>query len=230
MGKFNFIGTEIEGLYEIEPTVFGDNRGYFMETYNDEFKFLLKHIDGTDAEFVQDNESKSKKGVLRGLHMQFSHPQAKLVRVIDGEVWDVAVDVRKGSPTFGQWHGVLLSAENKKQFFVPEGFLHGFVVLSDTATFVYKCTRLYEPADEYGVAWDDPEIGVQWPTNEVLLSEKDKVNHSLAELREKLGGISKLEGIREIATQLLKENEPVDRVVRLTGLSREEVTALLERI
>lgn len=187
MGKFAFIKTEIEGLYEIEPTIFGDARGYFMETYNDEFKFLLKHIDGSDAEFVQDNESKSRKGVLRGLHMQFSHPQAKLVRVINGEVWDVAVDVRKGSPTFGQWHGVLLSEENKKQFFVPEGFLHGFVVLSETATFVYKCTRLYEPADEYGVAWDDADIGVQWPSTGIQLSEKDKHNHSLAELKEKMG-------------------------------------------
>lgn len=186
MGKFNFIKTKIEGLYEIEPTLFGDDRGYFMETYNDEFKFLLKHIDGSVAEFVQDNESKSRKGVLRGLHMQFSHPQAKLVRVINGEVWDVAVDVRKDSPTFGKWHGVLLSADNKKQFFVPEGFLHGFVVLSDTATFVYKCTRLYEPDDEYGVAWDDADIDVKWPTTEVQLSEKDKHNHSLAELQERI--------------------------------------------
>ena len=186
MGKFNFIKTKIEGLYEIEPTLFGDDRGYFMETYNDEFKFLLKHIDGSVAEFVQDNESKSRKGVLRGLHMQFSHPQAKLVRVINGEVWDVAVDVRKDSPTFGKWHGVLLSADNKKQFFVPEGFLHGFVVLSDAATFVYKCTRLYEPDDEYGVAWDDADIDVKWPTTEVRLSEKDKRNHSLAELQERI--------------------------------------------
>ncbi len=186
MGKFNFIETEIEGLYEIEPTVFGDERGYFMETCNDEFKFLLKHIDGTDAEFVQDNESKSRKGVLRGIHMQLEHPQAKLVRVIDGEVWDVAVDVRKGSATFGKWHGVLLSGENKKQFFVPEGFLHGFVVLSESATFVYKCTRLYEPGDEYGVAWDDEEIGIEWPVTEVQLSEKDKKNHSLVELKKAL--------------------------------------------
>ena len=186
MGKFNFMKTKIEGLYEIEPTLFGDDRGYFMETYNDEFKFLLKHIDGSVAEFVQDNESKSRKGVLRGLHMQFSHPQAKLVRVINGEVWDVAVDVRKDSPTFGKWHGVLLSADNKKQFFVPEGFLHGFVVLSDAATFVYKCTRLYEPDDEYGVAWDDADIDVKWPTTEVRLSEKDKHNHSLAELQERI--------------------------------------------
>ena len=186
MGKFNFIKTKIEGLYEIEPTLFGDDRGYFMETYNDEFKFLLKHIDGSVAEFVQDNESKSRKGVLRGLHMQFSHPQAKLVRVINGEVWDVAVDVRKDSPTFGKWHGVLLSADNKKQFFVPEGFLHGFVVLSDAATFVYKCTRLYEPDDEYGVAWDDADIDVKWPTTEVRLSEKDTHNHSLAEQQERV--------------------------------------------
>ncbi len=186
MLKFNFIKTDIKGLYEIEPTVFGDDRGYFMETYNDEFKFLLKHIDGSDAEFVQDNESKSKKGVLRGLHMQFSHPQAKLVRVIDGEVWDVAVDVRKGSPTFGKWHGVLLSSENKKQFFVPEGFLHGFVVLSDTATFVYKCTRLYEPSDEYGVMWNDKKVGIEWPIDEVCLSQKDMNNHSFDDLEKKI--------------------------------------------
>ena len=185
MSKFKFIKTKIDNLYEIEPTVFGDDRGYFMETYNDEFKFLLKHIDGTQAEFVQDNESKSRRGVLRGLHMQFTHPQGKLVRVIDGEVWDVAVDVRKGSPTFGQWHGVLLSAENKKQFYVPEGFLHGFVVLSESATFVYKCTRLYDPSDEYGVAWDDKEIGIKWPVSEVQLSEKDKHNHSMRELKAK---------------------------------------------
>ncbi len=189
MSKFNFIKTEIEDLYEIEPTVFGDERGYFMETYNDEFKFLLKHIDGTDATFVQDNESKSSKGVLRGLHMQFTQPQAKLVRVINGAVWDVAVDARAGSPTFGKWHGVLLSAENKKQFFVPEGFLHGFVVLSDSATFVYKCTRLYAPGDEYGIAWDDPEIGIEWPTRDVLLSEKDKNNHSFAELKAKVNEV-----------------------------------------
>ncbi len=185
MAKFNFIKTNIEGLYEIEPTLFGDERGYFMETYNEEFRFLLKHIDGTDADFVQDNESKSKKGVLRGLHMQFNHPQAKLVRVIEGEVWDVAADVRKESPTYGQWHGVLLSSENKKQFFIPEGFLHGFVVMSETATFVYKCTRTYEPEDEYGVAWDDEELAIKWPEVDVLLSEKDKKNHSLKELKAK---------------------------------------------
>ncbi len=190
MGKFNFIKTDIEGLYEIEPTVFGDSRGYFMETYNDEFAFLLKHIDGSDAQFVQDNESRSSKGVLRGLHLQLTQPQAKLVRVSNGAVWDVAVDVRKDSPTFGKWHGVLLTDENKKQFFVPEGFLHGFVVLSDTATFVYKCTRLYVPGDEFGVAWDDAEIGVAWPTTDVLLSEKDKHNRTLSELRDTLAQMS----------------------------------------
>lgn len=150
------------------------------------FNFLMKQIDVSDAEFVQDNESKSRKGVLRGLHMQFNHTQAKLVCVINGEIWDVAVDVRKKSPTFGQWHGVLLSDENKKQFFVPEGFLRGFVVLSETATFVYKCAHLYEPTDEYSVAWDDKDIGVEWPTTEVQFSEKDKKNHSLAELKEKM--------------------------------------------
>ncbi len=192
MSKFCFKETEIPGLYEIEPTVYGDDRGYFMETYNDEFKFLLKHIDGSGAEFVQDNESKSVKGVLRGLHMQFLHPQAKLVRVINGEVWDVAVDVRKGSPTFGKWHGVLLSAENKKQFFVPEGFLHGFAVLSETATFVYKCTRLYEPEDEYGVAWDDEDIAIKWPITDVKLSEKDKHNHSFSELINRLNIIGEI--------------------------------------
>ncbi len=186
MSKFKFTETGIKDLYEIEPTVFGDERGYFMETCNDEFSFLLKHIDGAPAEFVQDNESKSRKGVLRGLHMQASHPQAKLVRVVEGEVWDVAVDARLGSPTFGKWHGVFLSDKNKKQFFVPEGFLHGFVVLSDTATFVYKCTRLYEPADEFGVAWNDKEIGIDWPSDDVLLAEKDKNNHSFAELKAKL--------------------------------------------
>ena len=184
--KFKFIKTIIPDLYEVEPTVFGDERGYFMETYNDEFKPLLYHIDGSQASFVQDNESKSRKGVLRGLHMQFSSPQAKLVRVIDGIVWDVAVDARKGSPTFGQWYGVTLSSHNKKQLFVPEGFLHGFVVLSDTTTFVYKCTRLYDPSDEYGVAWDDISIGIKWPTKDVILSEKDKHNHSFRELVDKM--------------------------------------------
>ena len=181
MGKFNFIETKIKDLYVIEPTVYGDNRGYFMETYNHaEFSEA-----GLDMIFVQDNQSRSKKGVLRGLHFQRTNPQGKLVRVIEGEVFDVAVDLRENSETFGQWHGVLLTEENKKQFYVPEGFAHGFVVVSETATFVYKCTRLYDPTDEGGLMWNDPEMGIDWnlPADmEVLLSEKDKINPSLKNL------------------------------------------------
>ena len=181
MGKFNFIKTEIEDLYVIEPTVFGDHRGYFMETYNQkEFEEA-----SLDMIFVQDNESRSKKGVLRGLHFQKTKPQGKLVRVIEGEVFDVAVDLRRSSKTFGQWYGVLLTAENKKQFYVPEGFAHGFVVLSETATFVYKCTQLYDPTDEGGLMWNDPEIGVDWQIPEgmeILLSDKDKKNPTLKDL------------------------------------------------
>lgn len=180
MSKFEFLKTSIEGVYIIKPVVYGDSRGYFMETYN-----YAEFADaGLTMQFVQDNESKSKKGVLRGLHMQIQNPQGKLVRVICGEVYDVAVDVRKNSPTFGQWVGVVLSDENKKQFYIPEGFLHGFLVLSDTATFGYKCTRFYAPEDEFGVIWNDPTIGVEWPTNaiDVQLSEKDKKNHSFSEL------------------------------------------------
>ena len=144
---FKFNKTDIEGVYIIEPKVFGDNRGYFMETYN------KKDFDdaGLVYDFVQDNESKSKKGVLRGLHFQFNHPQAKLVRVLEGEVYDVAVDLRKNSPTYGKYVGVLLSAENKKQFMIPRGFAHGFVVISETATFVYKCDDFYHPEDEGGI-------------------------------------------------------------------------------
>lgn len=181
MGKFNFIKTEIEDLYVIEPTVFGDHRGYFMETYNQkEFEEA-----SLDMIFVQDNESRSKKGVLRGLHFQKTKPQGKLVRVIEGEVFDVAVDLRRSSKTFGQWYGVLLTAENKKQFYVPEGFAHGFVVLSETATFVYKCTQLYDPTDEGGLMWNDPEIGINWQIPEgmeILLSDKDKKNPALKDL------------------------------------------------
>lgn len=173
MGQFNFLQTGIEGLIIIEPKVFGDHRGYFMETYNyNDFKQA-----GLDNVFVQDNQSKSRKGVLRGLHFQKKHPQGKLVRVISGEVFDVAVDLRKSSPTYMKWHGVVLSAENKKQFYVPEGFAHGFLVLSDEAEFVYKCTDFYHPEDEDGIIWNDPEIGIEWPLDgigELLLSEKDK--------------------------------------------------------
>lgn len=174
MGKFKFIDTPIQGVYVIEPTVFGDERGYFMETYNyDEFK-----ESGLDMIFVQDNQSKSKKGVLRGLHFQKKHPQGKLVRVISGEVFDVAVDLRKGSETYGKWYGVILSAENKKQFYIPEGFAHGFLVLSDEAEFCYKCTNFYHPEDEGGIAWNDEGIGIEWPLDgidKILLSEKDKI-------------------------------------------------------
>lgn len=181
MGKFTFIETGIQGLVIVEPTVFGDDRGYFMETYNyNDFKEA-----GLDMVFVQDNQSKSKKGVLRGLHFQKKNPQGKLVRAISGEVYDVAVDLRRGSETYGQWRGVLLSAENKRQFYVPEGFAHGFLVMSDTAEFAYKCTRFYDPSDEGGLMYNDPDIGVEWPIAEdmdILLSEKDKKNPSFKEL------------------------------------------------
>ena len=163
MGKFTFIETGIKDLYVIEPTVFGDNRGYFMETYNDEFKPYIKHLDGTPAEFVQDNQSKSKKGVLRGLHFQKQNPQGKLVRCLEGEVYDVAVDLRKDSETYGKWYGVLLTEDNKKQFLIPEGFAHGFLVLSDEAEFCYKVNDFWHPNDEGGMAWNDPEIGIEWP-------------------------------------------------------------------
>ena len=160
MGKITVETCHIEGLKVITPTVFGDARGYFMETYNyNDFKEA-----GIDQVFVQDNQSASKKGVLRGLHFQINFPQDKLVRVVNGEVFDVAVDLRKDSPTFGQWYGVKLSAENKKQFFIPKNFAHGFIVLSDYAEFAYKCTDFYHPGDEGGLAWNDPEIGIEWPT------------------------------------------------------------------
>ena len=184
MGKFKFESTPIEGLYVIEPTVFGDERGYFMETYNEEFVPYIKHLDGTPAEFVQDNQSRSKRGVLRGLHFQTANPQGKLVRVLEGEVYDVAVDLRKNSPTFGKSFGVYLSAENKKQFYVPEGFAHGFVVTSEFATFAYKCTRLYDPSGECGLLYNDPALGIEWPVcdGEILLSEKDKKHPTLENL------------------------------------------------
>ncbi len=170
--------TEIEGVCIIEPKVFGDERGYFMETYNEiDFKNA-----GLNYSFVQDNQSKSKKGVLRGLHFQKTYPQAKLVRVLDGEVFDVAVDLRKDSKTYGKWVGVVLSGENKKQFMIPRGFAHGFVVLSETATFAYKCDEFYHPEDEGGIMWNDPDIGIEWPyEGEPLLSEKDKNHPSLKE-------------------------------------------------
>ena len=166
----NFIKTEIEGVYIIEPKVFGDERGYFMETYNkNEFE-----ENGLNYEFVQDNESKSKKGVLRGLHFQKHFQQAKLVRVIDGEVFDVAVDLRKNSKTYGKYVGVTLTSENKKMLMIPRGFAHGFLVLSNKATFVYKCDDVYHPEDEGGIAWNDDIVKVNWPLEcEPILSAKD---------------------------------------------------------
>ena len=170
MGKIIVTGCEIEGLYVIEPTVYADSRGYFFESYN-EADFIKA---GIDKKFVQDNQSMSLIGVLRGLHFQKEHPQAKLVRVISGEVYDVAVDLRKGSATFGKYFGVILSAENKKQFFIPEGFAHGFLVLSEKAEFAYKCSDFYQPSDEGGIIWDDKDIA--WPIPEgvkPIISEKD---------------------------------------------------------
>ena len=170
----------IEGLRVITPTVHGDARGYFMETYQQR-DFAQAGIDVT---FVQDNQSSSSRGVLRGLHFQINYPQDKLVRVVRGEVFDVAVDIRKGSPTFGKWFGIVLSAENKKQFFIPKNFAHGFLVLSDTAEFCYKVTDFYHPNDEGGLMWNDPDLGVEWPMPEgmteknLILSDKDKVNSS----------------------------------------------------
>ncbi len=179
MGKFKFIKTSIEGVFIIEPTVFGDDRGYFMETYHEgEFKEA-----GLDLNFVQDNQSKSKKGVLRGLHFQYTKPQGKLVRVLKGVVFDVAVDLRNNSPTYGKWESIILSEENKKQFFIPEGFAHGFLVLSEDAEFTYKCTEFYDPEDEGGISWNDPSIAIDWPVDniEIILSEKDKKWKTLKE-------------------------------------------------
>lgn len=159
MGQIKVTKAPIEGLYVIEPTVHGDSRGYFMETYNQND---MREA-GLNMAFVQDNQSMSTKGVLRGLHFQKQYPQGKLVRVIQGTVFDVAVDLRSGSKTYGQWFGVELSEENNKQFYISEGFAHGFLVLSDVAKFCYKVTDFYHPGDEGGLAWNDPEIGIQWP-------------------------------------------------------------------
>ncbi len=173
LAKFEFTKTHIPGLYVVEPTVFEDERGYFMETYNyDEFKSA-----GLYSVFVQDNQSKSVKGVLRGLHFQKEYPQGKLVRVLKGEVFDVAVDIRPKSPTYKSWYGIVLSEGNKKQLYIPEGFAHGFLVLSDEAVFAYKCTDFYHPEDEGGIAWNDPTIGIEWPLDrveDIILSDKDK--------------------------------------------------------
>lgn len=181
MSQIKVTETPIEGLYVIEPTVHGDSRGYFMETYN----YNDMKEAGLDMVFVQDNQSKSTKGVLRGLHYQKKHPQGKLVRVIKGRVFDVAVDIRKGSKTYGKWFGIELTEENKKQFYISPGFAHGFLVLSDEAEFCYKCTDFYHPEDEGGIAWNDPTIAIAWPEvvgdkmadgTAIKLSDKDRIN------------------------------------------------------
>ncbi len=180
-GNFTFTQTSIEGVTIVDVKSYGDDRGYFMETYKQP-DFVAG---GIDVDFVQDNQSSSVKGVLRGLHFQINHPQSKLVRVVSGEVFDVAVDLRPGSATYGKWEGVTLSAENKRQFFIPRGFAHGFLVLSDTAEFCYKCDDVYHPNDEGGLMWNDPEIGIVWPAmqgdevfdeSKIILSDKDKVH------------------------------------------------------
>ena len=187
-GNFTFTNTSIPGVTIIDTKTYGDDRGYFMETYKRP-DFV---VGGIDVEFVQDNQSSSTRGVLRGLHFQIKHPQSKLVRVVSGEVFDVAVDLRPNSATYGKWEGVVLSAENRRQFFVPRGFAHGFLVLSDTAEFCYKCDDVYRPGDEGGLMWSDPEVGIKWPAlqgdvvfdpTKVVLSDKDKVNQTLKSLR-----------------------------------------------
>lgn len=180
MGKFIFTETGIKDMFVVEPTVFEDNRGYFMETFQEnDFREA-----GHDLTFVQDNQSKSTKGVLRGLHLQLKYPQGKLVRVIKGEVFDVGVDLRGDSPTYGKWYGEILSEENKKQIYIPPKFAHGFLVLSDEAEFLYKCTEFYHGEDESGIKWDDEDIAIDWPLDgidEIILSDKDKELKSFKE-------------------------------------------------
>ena len=182
MGKFKFTETGIRDMFVVEPTVFEDNRGYFMETYQEnDFKEA-----GHDLTFVQDNQSKSTKGVLRGLHLQLKYPQGKLVRVIKGEVFDVGVDLRGDSPTYGKWYGEILSEDNKKQLYIPPKFAHGFLVLSDEAEFLYKCTEFYHGEDESGIKWDDEDIAIDWPLDgidEIILSDKDKELKSFREAK-----------------------------------------------
>ncbi|PAU62168.1 dTDP-4-dehydrorhamnose 3,5-epimerase [Pseudomonas indica] len=173
------IETSIDGVKIIEPRVFGDERGFFLETFQ-----ARRYAEdaGIDLPFVQDNHSRSAKGVLRGLHFQKTQPQGKLVRVVRGEVFDVAVDIRRDSPTFGRWEAVILSEENKRQFWVPPGLAHGFVVLSETADFEYKCTDYYDPSDEACLIWNDPAVGIEWPLAEPQLSAKDAQGLTLREL------------------------------------------------
>lgn len=180
MGNFSFSETKIKGVFIIDVKTYGDSRGYFMETYKEE-DFAIA---GLHYRFVQDNQSSSRKGVIRGLHFQKTFPQAKLVRVLKGEVFDVAVDLRKDSETYGQWVGVMLSEENHRQFMIPRGFAHGFEVISDHAEFAYKCDEKYHPEDEGGILWNDPTINIQWPfTDGIILSEKDRNNPLLADCK-----------------------------------------------
>ncbi len=174
----NVLTCDLAGLLILEPKVFGDSRGFFMETWN-----LRRYREaGIPLDFVQDNISFSRRGALRGLHFQNPGAQGKLLHVLQGEVFDVAVDIRRSSPTFGKWHGLVLSAENKRQFYIPPGFAHGFAVLSETALFQYKCTDFYNPACEVTLRWDDPEVGIKWPVDSPLLSEKDRKGFGLREL------------------------------------------------
>ncbi|MGL5100577.1 MAG: dTDP-4-dehydrorhamnose 3,5-epimerase [Fusobacteriaceae bacterium] len=189
MSKFKIIDTGIEGLLVIEPTVFGDDRGFFMESYSRKDFMEI----GINHEFVQDNHSKSKKGVLRGLHFQTEHAQGKLVRVVSGSVYDVAVDLRKDSATFGKWYGVLLTAANKTQFYIPPGFAHGFLTLEDNTEFLYKCTEYYAPEFDSGVLWNDTDIAVDWQLekyglteSELMLSAKDKIQQTFKQFKEKM--------------------------------------------
>lgn len=187
-GNFTFTDTSIEGVKIVDVNAYGDSRGYFMETYK-QSDFVAG---GIGCVFVQDNQSSSVRGVLRGLHFQIEHPQSKLVRVVSGKVFDVAVDLRKDSATYGKWEGVVLSAENRRQFFIPRGFAHGFLVLSDSAEFCYKCDDVYHPGDEGGLMWNDPTIGIEWPAldgdglfdeSQLVLSDKDRRHPPLSALR-----------------------------------------------
>ncbi|ADL57963.1 MULTISPECIES: dTDP-4-dehydrorhamnose 3,5-epimerase [Methanothermobacter] len=172
MGNFRFQRTRLDGAIIIEPEVYGDERGYFMETFNQ----ALFRDHGLDITFVQDNESMSRRGVLRGLHFQLKRPQGKLIRAVKGEIFDVAVDLRRDSETYGEWVGVHLSEENRREFFIPEGFAHGFLALADECIVNYKCTELYLPEYDSGIPWDDPDIGIEWPlelVDELIISDKD---------------------------------------------------------
>ena len=176
----NVIKTKLDDCVIIEPKVFGDERGFFLESFQAE-RYTSEA--GITLPFVQDNHSRSSKSVLRGLHFQKTKPQGKLVRVVRGQVYDVAVDIRKGSPTYGQWEGLILSEENKTQLWVPPGFAHGFVVLSDTADFEYKCTDYYDPSDEGGILWNDSDLDIPWPIDNPILSNKDASADRLADLK-----------------------------------------------